>query len=101
MQQEQQNYDQPLQQQEQGKKKKRLNKQERQLKRHQTSINSFSLSERSQIQTGYVGGSDRKPTNCVFLFIFIFFGIAMLGLSIYGFSKGDVKKLVAPQNSDG
>jgi len=44
---------------------------------------------------------DRKPTNCAFFFIFIIFCFSLLGLSIYGFAKGDFKKLMAPQNAQG
>ena len=86
------NLDQPLND---GGKKKRMNKAERQAAKHQTAINSFSLSTHSQIVNGYVAGTDRKATDPVFCFVFIAFIIAMIAISIVGFTKGNYRALIA------
>ena len=84
---------------EDGSKKKRMNKLERKAQRHEGAINSFSLSTHSQITSGYVAGTERKPTNIMFCFIFIFFIIGMITISVIGFSKGNYKALIAGVNS--
>lgn len=55
----------------------------------------------SQIQNGFVAGSERKPTNCIFLFLFLAFLIAMVVCSVIGFVKGDPRALVAGVDTEG
>ena len=59
------------------------------------------MSTHSQIQNGFVAGSERKPTNCAFLFLFLAFLIAMVVCSVIGFVKGDPHTLIAGVDSEG
>jgi hypothetical protein len=59
------------------------------------------MATHSQIQNGFVAGSERKPTNCAFLFLFLAFLIAMVVCSVIGFVKGDPHTLIAGVDSDG
>jgi len=78
-----------------------MNKMERKANKHSGAINSFSLSQKSQIVSGYVAGGERKPTNCVFCIVFLFFIFGMITISIIGFTKGNYKALIAGVDSDG
>jgi len=40
--------------------------------------------------------SERKRTDCGWLIFFYMFVLGMIGVSVYGWSKGNVRKLVAP-----
>ena len=59
------------------------------------------MATHSQIQNGFVAGSERKPTNCACLFLFLAFLIAMVVCSVIGFVKGDPHTLIAGVDSDG
>lgn len=82
-------------------KKKRMNKMERQAKKHSAAIDSYSFATHSQIRNGYVGGNDRKATDPAFCCVFITFIIGMIAMSIVGFTKGNYKALIAGVDSHG
>ena len=69
--------------------------------RHQTSINSYDIRSQSNISSGYVPVADRKMTDLGFLIVFYIFVVAMIGVSIYGWTKGNVNKLIAPMPDGG
>ena len=77
-----------------------MNKRERQASRHQGSIDGFTLSANSQIVSGYVAGGERKATNIMFCGLFMVFILAMIALSIVGFTKGNYKALIAGVDSN-
>lgn len=78
-----------------GEKPKARNRRERQAQKHAETIGSFSLSENSQIQNGYVSGTERKPTNCFCLIFFLLYIVTCIALSAYGIAKGNFSELVA------
>jgi hypothetical protein len=84
-----------------GAKKRRMNRAERKREKHSATIEQFSLGTESQIRNGFVAASERKPTNCMFFFLFFAFLIAMIVCSVVGFVKGDPETLIAGVDADG
>jgi len=78
-------------------KKKVKNSFERKRNRHQATISTFSLNGDTSLvgESGYVEMGQRKPTNCFCFLIFVVYLLAMIGMSMYGFIKGDYRKLIA------
>ena len=46
-------------------------------------------------------GADRKMTDVGFLITFYIFVVAMIGVSIYGWTKGHVDEFITPQQTNG
>lgn len=74
----------------------RTSQKDRKQKTHAHSLSNLNLKEQSGIKTGFVTLSERKKTDCGWLIFFYMFVIAMIGVSVYGWSKGNVRKLIAP-----
>lgn len=80
---------------------KKMNRAEKKADRHRERIQAFQFQNESQCRSGYVAASDRVATDCCFGIVFLLVIVAMIGLSAYGFAKGNAALLLAPTDPDG
>ena len=64
--------------------------------RRREHIQAFNMSEDTSIRNGLVPFSERQGTDRFWCFLFLAMIATMIGLSIYGFAKGNVELLLAP-----
>ena len=73
-------------------------KQDKQLDKHQSAMDGYSVKENSKIVDGPV--KDRGCTDVICLGVFIIFLVGMFSVTSYCFAEGDVAKYLAPVSSD-
>lgn len=70
------------------------------MDKHKDEIAKFSV-KKSGLTPSSPLKMDRKKTDCFWFFFYVFSIVCMIGVTIYGMVKGDIKKLASPFDAAG